>query len=137
MNTKPEKNTSAPNATSIEGMEQLLDQAHLELLDSNEESLESSSAYVDMRMTLELLDQVQNVRDLLRETNTRLTRAYSRVRHLESVVDKQEKSLEGMPGLQKLADRALELQDKLDEAISEIEKLQQPWWRKLTPGEKE
>ena len=135
MNTEPKKNISRANPASLEGMEQLLEKAHVELLDSDQIKLEESSSYIDMRMTLELLEQVQTVRDLLRETNKRLTRAYSRVKHLESVVSDQERKLDRLPELNRQAERALELQDKLDDAISEIEKLRKPWWHRLTPEE--
>ena len=139
MNLKPDIKS---DPADLEGLDGLLDQAHVELVETNnkkeqleESGVHDSAAYVDMRMTLELLDQVQQVRDLLSETNTRLTRAYSRVRHLQHVVDEQEKRLELLPAIQKQADRALVLQNKLDEAVQEIEKLRQPWWHKLNNQE--
>lgn len=132
MNLKPDHKN---DPVDLEGLDSLLDQAHVEVVESKNkrDKIEDSRAYVDTRMTLELLDQVQKVRDLLSETNQRLTRAYNRVKHLEHVVDEQEKKLVLLPAFQKQADRALELQDKLDEAVLEIEKLRQPWWHRVTP----
>lgn len=134
MNTKPEHYN---DPADLEGLDGLLDKGHVEVIEAKEtpKEIKDSRAYVDTRMTLELLDQVQQVRDLLAETNQRLTRAYGRVRHLQHVVDEQEKKLELLPGFKKQADRAIELQDKLDEAVLEIEKLRQPWWHKITPQE--
>ena len=134
MNTNPDH---INDPVDLEGLDNLLDQAHVEVVASQEtrDKITDSRAYVDTRMTLELLDQVQKVRDLLAETNVRLTRAYSKVRHLQHVVDEQEKRLELLPGFKKQAERALELQDKLDEAVQEIEKLRQPWWHRVTPSE--
>ena len=129
MNTNPDLKS---NPLDLEGLDGFLEKGHVEVLDRKTETrLEDSQAYVDMRVTLELLDQVEKVRDLLKETNQRLTRAYSRVKHLESVVEDQEKKLTLLPGIQKEADRALQLQNKLDEAVSEIERLNKPWWRKI------
>lgn len=135
MNLKPDFKS---DPVDLEGLDGLLDKAHVEVLDDRklgEPEVKDAGAYVDMRMTLELLDQVNQVRDLLSETNVRLTRAYSRVKHLQHVVDEQEKRLSLLPALQKQADRALELQNKLDDAVNEIEKLRQPWWHKINNGE--
>lgn len=134
MNLKPDINSNPADPADLEGLDGLLDKAHVELVQSAEKEdydSENAAAYVDMRMTLELLDQVQQVRDLLSETNTRLTRAYTRVKHLQHVVDEQEKRLSLLPGIQKQADRALDLQAKLEDAVKEIEKLRQPWWHKM------
>ncbi|HMP53022.1 MAG TPA: hypothetical protein PKD05_15830, partial [Candidatus Melainabacteria bacterium] len=101
MNLKPDINS---NPADLEGLDGLLDKAHVELVqpaEKEEYDSDNAAAYVDMRMTLELLDQVQQVRDLLSETNTRLTRAYTRVKHLQHVVDEQEKRLALLPGIQK------------------------------------
>jgi hypothetical protein len=51
---------------------------------------------------------------------------------MEKVVEDQEKKLEVIPALEKQAQRAIELQDKLDKAIAELEKLRQPWWHRLS-----
>lgn len=135
MNLKPDINS---NPADLEGLDGLLDKAHVELVqpaEREEYDSDNAATYVDMRMTLELLDQVQQVRDLLSETNSRLTRAYTRVKHLQHVVDEQEKKLALLPGIQKQADRALDLQAKLEDAVKEIEKLRQPWWHKMNNHE--
>lgn len=132
MNLKPQPKV---DPIALEGLEPLLDQAHIEIVDSEpvlELELEKTSAYHETRTLLELLGQVHKVHELLSETNLRLTRAYSRVKHMERVVEDQERRLEVLPGLTAQATRAVELQNKLDEAIAELEKLRQPWWHRLT-----
>jgi|AGTN01.3.fsa_nt_gi hypothetical protein len=132
MNLKPQPKV---DPITLDGLEPLLDQAHIEIVDSGpvlELELEKTSAYHETRTLLELLSQVHKVHELLSETNLRLTRAYSRVKHMERVVEDQERRLEVLPGLTAQATRAVELQAKLDEAISELEKLRQPWWHRLT-----
>lgn len=132
MNLKPQPKV---DPIALDGLEPLLDQAHVEIVDSEpvlELELEKTSAYHETRTLLELLGQVHKVHELLSETNLRLTRAYSRVKHMERVVEDQERRLEVLPSLTAQATRAVELQSKLDEAISELEKLRQPWWHRLT-----
>jgi hypothetical protein len=120
---------------ALDGLEPLLDRAHVEVVDSQpvlELELEKTAAYHETRTLLELLGQVHKVHELLSDTNLRLTRAYSRVKHMERVVEDQERRLELLPTLTEQATRAIELQAKLDEAIAELESLRQPWWHRLT-----
>jgi hypothetical protein len=130
MNIKPQPNV---DPLTLDGLEPLLDRAHVEVVESEPVlELEKTAAYHETRTLLELLGQVHQVHSLLSETNQRLTRAYSRVKHMERVVEDQEKRLELLPTLTEQATRAIELQGKLDEAISELEKLRQPWWHRLS-----
>lgn len=120
---------------TLNGFEALLESAQLEIVEKVEKPdvvLEKTTTYYETRTLLEILGQVQKVHELLNETNKRLTNAYSRVQHMEKVVEDQEKKMEVIPALEKQAQRAIELQDKLDAALSELEKLRQPWWHRLS-----
>ncbi len=134
MNTNPL--AAQVNPVSLTGLEAFLETDHadvaIEPVQQTEVVLEKTSTYYETRTLLELLGQVQKVHELLNETNKRLTSAYQRVQHMEQVVDDQEKKLEVIPALEKQAMRAIELQDKLDAALTELEKLRQPWWHRLS-----
>lgn len=133
MNTK--KAAAQNDPMTLNGFEALLESAQLEIVEKVEKPdvvLEKTTTYYETRTLLEILGQVQKVHELLNETNKRLTSAYSRVQHMEKVVEDQEKKLEVIPALEKQALRAIELQDKLDAALSELEKLRQPWWHRLS-----
>ncbi len=94
--------------------------------------LEKTTVYYETRTLLELLGQVQKVHDLLSDANKRLTSAYTRVEHMERVIEDQGKKLEVIPELVRQAERAVELQRRLDVALSDLEKLRQPWWHRLS-----
>lgn len=138
MNTNPEKKVSDP--IDLEGLEDLLDSAHVKVMKRTSEinlSQESAVTYYENKSVLELLGRVQEVHSLLTETNTRLLSAYERVRQMERLVDHQEKRLSLLPALEKQAIRATELQVLLDEALGELEKLRQPWWRQIANRHKQ
>ncbi len=137
MNTNPEKKVSDP--VDLEGLEDLLDAAHVKVMKRTTDrnlSEDSAVTYYENKSVLELLGRVQEVHQLLTETNTRLLGAYERVRQMERLVDHQEKRLQLLPALEKQAVRATELQLLLDEALSELEKLRQPWWSKIASQRK-
>ena len=120
---------------TLDGLEPLLDQAHIEVVepvDEGELELEKTSSYYETRTMLELLGQVQQVHELLSETNRRLTRAYTRIKHMERVVDEQEERLKLLPALEEQANKAAVLQGKLDEALGKLEAQRQPWWHRLS-----
>ncbi len=144
MNTNPKVQA---DPVTLNGLEAFLDQAHVEIVNpvpeevfsqhaagvpSLEAGLEKTGTYYETRTLLELLGQVQKVHDLLAETNLRLTRAYARLKHMERVVEEQEKRLELIPALESQAMRAAELQHKYEGAIAELEKMRQPWWNRLS-----
>lgn len=133
MNTNPEKKYADP--VDLEGLEDLLDSAHIKVMNHTQEtnlSEDSAVTYFENRSVLELLARVQEVHSLLTETNNRLLGAYERMRQMERLVDHQEKRLELLPALEKQAVRATELQVLLDEALVELERLRQPWWQQLS-----
>jgi len=137
MNTNPEKKYSDP--VDLEGLEDLLDAAHVKVMGrTQEENLSEDSAvtYFENRSVLELLGRVQEVHSLLTETNNRLLGAYERMRQMERLVDHQEKRLELLPALEKQAVRATELQVLFDEALVELERLRQPWWQQISSRRK-
>lgn len=142
MNTNPKVQQ---DPVTLNGLEAFLDSGHVEVVNpvvqveavvevkpEADLMLEKTTTYYKTRTLLELLGQVQKVHDLLAETNLRLTRAYARLKHMERVVEDQEKKLELIPVLEKQAQRAGELQAKLDCALTELEKLRQPWWNRLS-----
>ncbi len=133
MNTNPQQ--ARPDPVTLTGLEAFLDKAHVEVVEPVIEpvvDLEKTTVYYETRTLLELLGQVQKVHELLAETNRRLTRAYARIKHMERVVEEQESKLELIPVLENQARRATELQNKLDSALTELEKLRQPWWYRLS-----
>lgn len=135
MNTNPL--AAQQNPVALTGFEAFLETNHEvveepALAPGVEVELEKTSSYYETRTLLELLGQVQKVHELLGETNKRLTSAHARLKHMERVVEDQEKRLELIPVLEKQAQRAIELQDKLDRALTDLEKLRQPWWHRLS-----
>lgn len=137
MNTNPEKKYADP--VDLEGLEDLLDSAHIKVMGRTQEtnlSEDSAVTYFENRSVLELLGRVQEVHSLLIETNNRLLSAYERMRQMERLVDHQEKRLELLPALEKQAVRATELQVLLDEALVELERLRQPWWQQISSRRK-
>jgi len=128
MNTQPEVNH---DPVDLDGLDSLLTEAHVEVVEQENTQVPRTQVYYETRTMLKLLSQVQEVNELLRETNGRLTRAYARLRHMEQVVRDQEQKIAMLPAFQKQAERAIELQNKLDEALAEIEKLRQPWWHRI------
>ncbi|MDX2104859.1 MAG: hypothetical protein SFY67_00520 [Candidatus Melainabacteria bacterium] len=137
MNTNPEKKYVDP--VDLEGLEDLLDAAHVKVMTRTQEtelSEDSAVTYFENRSVLELLARVQEVHSLLTETNNRLLSAYERMRQMERLVDHQEKRLELLPALEKQAVRATELQVLLDEALVELERLRQPWWQQISSRRK-
>ncbi len=137
MNTNPEKKYADP--VDLEGLEDLLDSAHVKVMSRTQEtnlSEDSAVTYFENRSVLELLGRVQEVHSLLTETNNRLLSAYERMRQMERLVDHQEKRLELLPALEKQAVRATELQVLLDEALVELERLRQPWWQQISSRRK-
>ncbi len=132
MNTNPKVNI---DPIALSGFEAFLETPHVvveEKVEKPSVELEKTTVYYETRTLLDLLGQVHKVHELLNETNQRLTSAYNRVQHMERVVEDQEKKLQVIPELEKQALRAIELQEKLDEAIANLEKLRQPWWHRLT-----
>ncbi len=102
MNTNPEKKVSDP--VDLEGLEDLLDAAHVKVMKRTTDrnlSEDSAVTYYENKSVLELLGRVQEVHQLLTETNTRLLGAYERVRQMERLVDHQEKRLQLLPALEK------------------------------------
>ncbi len=137
MNTNPEKKYVDP--VDLEGLEDLLDAAHVKVISRTQEtnlSEDSAVTYFENRSVLELLARVQEVHALLSETNTRLIGAYERMRQMERLVDHQEKRLELLPALEKQAVRATELQVLFDEALVELERLRKPWWQQISSRRK-
>ena len=136
MNTNPKQ---IIDPVALTGFEAFLETAHFVVEEpvskpvaKPEVELEKTSVYYETRTLLDLLGQVHKVHELLNETNQRLTSAYSRVQHMERVVEDQERKLQVVPELEKQALRAIELQDKLDKALLALEELRQPWWHRLS-----
>ncbi len=138
MNTNP---VVQANPVTLNGLEAFLETNHVVEVKENfapppasvpDLQLEKTSVYYETRTLLELLGQVQKVHELLSDANKRLTSAYARVEHMEQVLEQQDKKLEVIPELQRQAERAVELQRRLDVALCDLEKLRQPWWHRLS-----
>ena len=135
----------SPNANvppiALEGFESFLDEGHVELLTNtvsesttsapSREYDKAASTY-ETRTLLELLGQIEKVKELLRETNERLLSAYARIGEMEKVTEDQERRLALLPQLEAQANQALVLQKQLDTALEDLDKLRQPWWNRLT-----
>ncbi len=133
MNISPEINCSP---VALEGLDPLLTRGHVNLVPKAQPKPavepQKSATYYETRTMLELLGQIEKVRELLSETNSRLTRAYARVSQMEQKVEDQERKLALLPHLEEQAKKALELQTKLDDALNDLEKLRQPWWNRFS-----
>lgn len=114
---------------NLEGLEPLLEQAHVELVESAIPAalLDDRS---EVRMILDLLTQMETVNELVLETSYKLQKAHDRILSMEKELIVQV-LLERIRDLEAEAQKVIELETWLEAALVENLSLKRPWWKKL------
>lgn len=124
MNTKPQYESDPHDrAIDLDGLEGLLDQAHMEVSHEEQGS--------EHELILKLLNQLCLVNELVKDTSERLVLANERLTSLASLVTTQNKQIELLNHYQAQAARATSLENQLAIIKLENERLKQPFWRKI------
>jgi hypothetical protein len=125
MNTEPKRET---NPLALEGLEALLDKAHLGVVATdNGDAIDSPEG----KKICELLDQLHCVHEQLRKTSAQLATVQTRLGYLASVEAQQSQQLELLPFYRAHAAKASQLEKQVREIVAENEELKRSWWRKL------
>ena len=124
MNTKPQYEPDRrDSALDLDGLEGLLDQAHVEIASPTDKS--------EHELILQLLNQLCLVNELVKDTSERLIAANERLTSLAALVSIQNKQMELLTHYQAQAARATSLENQLAIIKLENERLKKPWWRKI------
>ena len=115
---------------NLEGLEPLLEQAHVELVD-NTGFAYAPSEQSEVKLVLELLNQLEIVNELVLETSFKLQKAHDRILSMEKEMNVQEVLLERIRDLENEAQKVIELETWLEAALVENTSLKRPWWKKL------
>lgn len=122
MNQQPELQF---DALSLEGLEPLLEKAHIELMAAEVPVARRSEPNSETSQILELLTEIANINTLLMGTSRTLGETQGRMRRLQRTLEAQQNHIENQ------AMRINELETWLDAAIAENDRLKRPWWKKL------
>jgi len=124
MNIKPQyESDRRDSALDLDGLEGLLDPAHIEIAVPVEKS--------ENELILQLLSQLCVVNELVKDTSERLMAANERLTSLAALVGIQNKQIELLTHYQAQAARATSLENQLAIIKLENERLRKPWWRKV------
>lgn len=138
---------SKADTLSLNGFESLLTEAHLELVEpdvhleplalvgepevspvieikSPAKELERS----EIRLILDLMNQVDSVNELLVETSNKLHRAHDKLLSMEREISQQEIRIDRMSEFEQ---KYVETKAWLDATLNENAMLKRPWWKKL------
>lgn len=113
------------DSLDLDGLEMLLERAHLEVAKPDFEPLQSD------KLVEHLLEQLQQVTDLVNDTSTRLNDANERFKSLLELVETQEKQMELMHHYQTQAARTASVENELAAVQAELEYHRRPWMQKL------
>lgn len=114
---------------TLEGLEPLLEQAHMDLVAPAVTDLYDERS--EVRMVLDLLTQLETVNELVLETSFKLQKAHDRILSMEKELIVQEVLLERIRDLESEAQKVVELETWLEAALVENKSLKRPWWKKL------
>lgn len=135
MNPKPVEDS---HPLDLDGLEDFLDRAQLEVVDDRTPVIEESAPEADKTrksaeaaVILDLMTHLLKVNDLLVETNQRLNLASNRLVELDEVMTAQSIKLEKMPVLEARAAMVEELTAKLSDALAENDRLKNTWVNKF------
>lgn len=112
----------------LEGLEPLLEQAHVEVVSVGATSDIVSAPVSETRLILDLMTQVELVNDLIMETSFKLQRAHETMLVMEKASFEQDLRLEHMKDLEA---KIIELETWLDAVQAENTLLKRPWYKKL------
>lgn len=112
----------------LDGLEPLLEQAHVEVVAVGTSSDIVSAPVSETRLILDLMTQVELVNDLIMETSFKLQRAHEKLLVMEKTSIEQELRLERMKDLEA---KIIELETWLEAVQAENTLLKRPWYKKL------
>jgi hypothetical protein len=112
----------------LDGLEPLLEQAHVEVVAVGTTSNTVSAPVSETRLILDLMTQVELVNDLIMETSFKLQRAHETMLVMEKASLEQELRLEQMKDLEA---KIIELETWLEAVQAENTLLKRPWYKKL------
>lgn len=112
----------------LDGLEPLLEQAHVEVVAVGTTSDIVSAPVSETRLILDLMTQVELVNDLIMETSFKLQRAHETMLVMEKASLEQELRLEQMKDLEA---KIIELETWLEAVQAENSLLKRPWYKKL------
>lgn len=124
MNTNRKQDLqSHDQSVDLEGLEGLLDHAHVELAPPPEPS--------EATVIQNLLEQLCRVNELVKDTSERLAGANERLNSLASIVSIQSKQMDLLSHYQAQAARTASLENQLAITNAELELHRRPVWKKL------
>ena len=118
-----QKNELQNDSLALDGLEGLLDQAHVEVVSKEEKS--------EQQLIRQALNQLGNVTELIRDTTERLSSARQRLSSLSHLVEVQEKQMALFSQYEAQAARTQSLESQLEIANAQIAHLKRPLVQKL------
>jgi hypothetical protein len=122
----------------LEGLEQLLEFGHVELVPSSQPVVVegiategSGPVSSEIRLILDLLSQIETINELVLETGYKLHKAHDRMVDLEFQVKQQEKMAQRIVELEGEVSKITEMETWLDAVIAENDRLKRPLWKKV------
>ena len=146
------------NPLDLEGLEQLLEFGHVELVEpialvnsaptaggalnfspdatagANNDVIGdglAGAASSEIKLILDLLGQIETINELVLETGYKLHKAHDRMVDLEFQVKQQEAMAKRIEELEIEVGRIVELETWLDAVIAENDRLKRPLWKKV------
>ena len=128
------------NPLDLEGLEQLLEFGHVELVQNANTQPVAGQAVAtegsgpvssEIRLILDLLGQIETINELVLETGYKLHKAHDRMVDLEFQLKQQEKMAERIVELESEVGKITEMETWLDAVIAENDRLKRPLWKKV------
>jgi len=128
------------NPLDLEGLEQLLEFGHVDLVENATAQPALGAPVVtegsgpvssEIKLILDLLGQIESINDLVLETGYKLHKAHDRMVDLEYQLKQQEKMAERIAELEAEVSKITELETWLDAVITENDRLKRPLWKKV------
>ncbi|MBS1993198.1 MAG: hypothetical protein JSS83_21930 [Cyanobacteria bacterium SZAS LIN-3] len=125
---------------ALEGLEQLLEFGHVDLVENAVAQPELGEAVVtegsgpvssEIKLILDLLGQIESINELVLETGYKLHKAHDRMVDLEYQLKQQEKMAQRITELEAEVSRMTEMETWLDAVITENDRLKRPLWKKV------
>jgi hypothetical protein len=128
------------NPVDLEGLEQLLEFGHVELVQNANAQPVAGEAVAtegsgpvssEIRLILDLLGQIETINELVLETGYKLHKAHDRMVDLEFQLKQQEKMANRIVELESEVGKITEMETWLDAVIAENDRLKRPLWKKM------
>ena len=144
------------NSLDLEGLEQLLEFGHVELIENaatqseigvtggvevgtvaativgtEQHTTVSGPVSSEIKLILDLLGQIESINELVLETGYKLHKAHDRMVDLEFQVKQQDKMAQRIVELEREVSKVVEMETWLDAVIAENDRLKRPLWKKV------